>query len=87
MAVRTATARGKLKATRMPIIDRAPAPEPAGLDVMLGPVDGSSFQRLDVEVRPAPGGGLQIGIAVPNGLGPPVRALLLALGCGKGPER
>ena len=73
------------KATRMPLDPEPvfPSPgksEPAGLDVMLGPVDGSSFQRVDVSVTPAPGGGLQIAIGVPGQLGPAVASLLAALG-------
>jgi len=74
MAVRTAT-RGKLKATR--IIE---PPKPAAVDVMLGPTDGCGFQRVDVSVTPAPGGGLQIAIAVPGQIGPAVALLLAALG-------
>jgi hypothetical protein len=77
VATRTATAtRGKLKATRVPI-----DAEPAGLDLYLGPTSGDGrMQRVDVSITPAPGGGLQIGIAVPGQLGPAVASLLAALG-------
>lgn len=73
--------RAKVKASR--IVERS---KPADLDVLLGPADGSSFQRVDVSVTPAPGGGLQIGIAVPGQLGPAVASPLTALGvkAGKG---
>ena len=72
-AVRTA-ARATAKATR--VTDAAPA----GLDVMLGPSDGSRLQRLDVSATVARGGGFLIAIGVPGELGPAVAGLLAALG-------
>jgi len=66
---RTATATG---ATR--IIE-----EPANsVDVYFGSRDGAGMRRVDVEIKPAPNGGLEVGISVPSEL----RAVVLALaGC------
>ena len=77
MTTRTATAtRGvKLKATRVPI-----EAAPASLDVMLGPADGTGFQRLDLAIRRSTDGNLHLDVGIPSQLGPAVASLLSALG-------
>jgi hypothetical protein len=70
---RTATAT-RTKATRVI------GAEPASIDVMVGPSDGSRARRVDVIVTPGLEGRLEVGISLPPELKPTVMALLRALG-------
>ena len=76
MAVARAATATRPKATRVVNV------EPASIDVMVGPTDGSRLCRVDVEVKP----GLEVGISLPRELTPTVMALIRALGVtpGKG---
>jgi hypothetical protein len=71
LAARAATAT-RARATRIE--------EPASIDVMVGPSDGSRARRVDVMVTPGLEGRLEVGISLPPELRPTVMALLRALG-------